>query len=270
MSGAPLDIGRIRAITLDLDDTLWPVWPTIEQAEKALRGWLDQHAPRTAVLARDAESTRTARHAVVAAHAERAHDLGLIRREMIRHLLTQAGDDPALAEPAFEVFYAARQQVTLYDDALPALTWLSARYPLVALSNGNADVQRIGIGHFFSAAVNAAQVGVGKPDARIFDAAARAAGVSPHEVLHVGDDAHLDSIGALRAGMQTVWLNRSQVAWPQGEPTTPHLIVEELNQLCEWLNARRAVTVSKASAHGQAATARAESPARQDDSAPGK
>ena len=36
-----LDIKTIKAVTLDLDDTLWPVWPAIERAEKALENWLD-------------------------------------------------------------------------------------------------------------------------------------------------------------------------------------------------------------------------------------
>ena len=35
-----LDLSRIRAITLDLDDTLWPVWPTIHRAEQVLSDWL--------------------------------------------------------------------------------------------------------------------------------------------------------------------------------------------------------------------------------------
>jgi putative hydrolase of the HAD superfamily len=39
---------RIRALTLDLDDTLWPVWPAIQRAEAALHGWLLRHAPATA------------------------------------------------------------------------------------------------------------------------------------------------------------------------------------------------------------------------------
>jgi hypothetical protein len=29
LNDAGLDVSRIRAITLDLDDTLWPIWPTI-------------------------------------------------------------------------------------------------------------------------------------------------------------------------------------------------------------------------------------------------
>ena len=45
-----LDLAKIKAITLDLDDTLWPIWPTIERAEKALHDWLAEHAPMAAAL----------------------------------------------------------------------------------------------------------------------------------------------------------------------------------------------------------------------------
>ena len=47
---AGLDVSRIRAITLDLDDTLWPIWPTITRAENVLQAWLADHAPATAAL----------------------------------------------------------------------------------------------------------------------------------------------------------------------------------------------------------------------------
>ena len=96
-----LDLSRIRAITLDLDDTLWPVWPTIHRAEDVLRAWLDTHAPRTAALARDKEKSHRARQQVQISRPDQTHDLAVIRREAIRQLLHWAGDDPALAEPAF-------------------------------------------------------------------------------------------------------------------------------------------------------------------------
>ena len=237
MSPHRLDLRRIRAITLDLDDTLWPVWPTIARAEDALRDWLDHHAPRTAALARDADAARQARQAARAAQAERLHDLGALRREAIRQLLLRAGEDDALATPAFEIFLAARQRVTLFDDALPALAALSARYPVVALSNGNADVHRVGIGAYFRAAVSAADIGVGKPDARIFRAAAQAAGVAESEVLHIGDDPQLDGHGALASGMQMAWVNRAGTPWPDDVAGQPHAEVGELAALCAWLQA---------------------------------
>lgn len=230
-----IDVTRIRAITLDLDDTLWPVWPTIERADQAMRAWLNTHAPATALLAANRATVAAARHTVVQSRPDLAHNLGAIRRECIRQLLHSAGEDPALAEPAFEVFYQERQRVTLFDDALPALRFLAARYPLVALSNGNADVHRVGLAPYFHAAVAAGELGVAKPDRRIFQAGAGAAGVSPSQVLHIGDDAHLDAAGALAAGMQTAWLNRADTAWPAELVDAPHATVGSLAQLCAQL-----------------------------------
>ena len=92
----------------------------------------------------------------------------------------------------------------LFDDALAALDFLAARYPVVAVSNGNADVHRIGIGRYFKASLSATQVGIAKPDARIFHAGAQAAGAAPGEVLHVGDDPHLDGTGAPRVALPSV------------------------------------------------------------------
>ncbi len=229
-----LDVARIRAITLDLDDTLWPIWPTIERAERALSAWLHEHAPAAAALAGDPAALRAARQRVHAERPDLHHDLSALRRESIRAVLERAGDDPALAEPAFEVFFAERQRVVLYDDALPALQALAARFPVVAVSNGNADVVRVGLGAHFRASLSAREFGVGKPDPRIFHAAAAAAGVPPEAVLHVGDDAHLDAVGALGAGLQAAWLNRPGAPWEHA-PLHPHTTVTDLRALCAQL-----------------------------------
>lgn len=229
-----LDPQRIRAITLDLDDTLWPVWPAIARAESALAGWLAEHAPATAALYGDAQALRAIRVHMQDVRRDLRHDLSALRRESIRLALTQAGDDPQLAEPAFDFFFAERQRVDLFEDALATLDFLAARYPVVALSNGNADVQRIGIGRYFAASLSATQLGVAKPDARIFHAGAQAAGVAPGEVLHVGDDALLDAQGALAAGMQAAWLNTAGAAWPH-EGAPPHATVPSLTALCRLL-----------------------------------
>ena len=121
-------------------------------------------------------------------------------------------------------------KVDLFADVLPALEFLAARFPLVAVSNGNADVARMGLGRYFLSSVSAHEFGVAKPDARIFQAAAEVAGVDAHDVLHVGDDALLDVLGADACGMQTVWVNREGHAWSHG--TQPHLTVTDLAQLC--------------------------------------
>jgi len=228
-----LDISKIRAITLDLDDTLWPIWPTIERAEKVLHAWLQVQAPATATLIADAHMRRALRDATERQWPGLAHDLSALRRESIRLALQRAGDDASLAEAAMTVFLDQRMQVTLFDDSRAALAWMAQRWPVVALSNGNADVQRIGLGEFFAASISARDVGVGKPDPRIFQVAADSAGVPVHEVLHVGDDAALDVLGALDVGMQTVWVNREDHLWTQTRH--PHATVADLAELCDLL-----------------------------------
>ena len=233
-AGLPLDTTRIRAISIDLDDTLWPIWPTIERAEGVLLDWLTRHAPATAALFSSPPALRAIRNQMVSLRPDLCADLSALRRESIRMALTRAGDDPALADPAFDVFFTERQRVQLFDDAHDSLAFLSARYPVVALSNGNADVQCIGIGHYFRSSISASEFGAAKPDVRIFHAAAKAADVLPHQVLHVGDDATLDAQGALNAGMQAVWINSANHPWPHDVVQTP-ATVPSLTALCRLL-----------------------------------
>lgn len=228
------DAQKIKAITLDLDDTLWPIWPTIERAEKALHDWLTENAPMAAALFSSPAALREIRDYMAASRPELKHDMSALRRESIRLALYRAGDNPLLADAAFEVFFAERQRVTLFEDALPALEFLAKRYPLVSLSNGNADLARMGLGHLFHASITAREFGVGKPDPRIFHAAAGAVDVTPEQVLHVGDDPTLDALGALNAGMQAVWLNRSDTMWPH--ELEPQLVLGTLTELCELFN----------------------------------
>ena len=228
-----LNLSKIQAITLDLDDTLWPVWPTIARAEVVLQDWLALHAPKTAQLCSDADMKKRIRAEVNQRHADKAHDLSFLRHESIRQSLIRAGDAPHLADAAFDVFFAERQNVTLYDGVQQALERLAARYPLVGLSNGNADVFRTAAGPYFKASVSARQFGVAKPDVRIFHAAAAQLNLPVESVLHLGDDAHTDVMGAMNAGMQTVWINTQGHDWPHD--SVQPLTVSHLAELCDHL-----------------------------------
>ncbi|MRD47351.1 HAD-IA family hydrolase [Caenimonas koreensis DSM 17982] len=221
-----LDVTRIKAISLDLDDTLWPIWPTIERAERVLHDWMVHNTPMAATLFSSPSALREIRDYMSTNRPDLRYDLSAVRRESIRLALYRAGENPLLAEEAFEVFFAERQRVTLFDDALPALEHLAQRFPLVSISNGNADVGRVGLARFFRASISAREFGVGKPDPRIFLAAAGAIDVQPEDVLHIGDDATLDVLGALNAGMQAGWVNRADHLWPhelQPQVTLAHL-----------------------------------------------
>jgi FMN hydrolase / 5-amino-6-(5-phospho-D-ribitylamino)uracil phosphatase len=225
----------IRAITLDLDDTLWPFAPVGERAERAMHAWLQQQCPRTAARF-PREAMRALRDRLNAAHPQRAHDFSHMRRLTLEHALREAGDDPARADEGFEVFFAARNAVECFPDAIDALRRLAARVPLLALSNGNADLARVGLDMHFRGSLSACRHGVPKPSACIFHAACRELGHAPHEVLHVGDDIALDVLGAQRAGLRSCWINRDGLAWPDAHPR-PDLEFPTLAALADWLDA---------------------------------
>ncbi|MEZ5702112.1 MAG: HAD hydrolase-like protein [Burkholderiaceae bacterium] len=54
--------------------------------------------------------------------------------------------------------------------------------------------------------------------------------MAPNEVLHIGDDAHLDGLGALNAGMQFAWVRRENQPWTHA-PAQPHITVQDLQAL---------------------------------------
>jgi FMN hydrolase / 5-amino-6-(5-phospho-D-ribitylamino)uracil phosphatase len=202
-----MPIDTLRALTLDLDDTLWPVGPTLVAAENALHAWLAQHAPATSARF-PLEAMRQHRARIGQQHPHLAHDMSALRVLSLRETLAESGDDPALAEPAFDTFFAARQRVTLFDDVALALDRLSARWPLVALTNGNAELEATGLSRWFSGYISARGCGVAKPDPRIFHAACAHLGCEPGQVLHIGDDHALDVLGARAAGLHTAWVCR--------------------------------------------------------------
>jgi len=225
-----------KALSLDLDDTLWPIWPAIERAEAALADFLAERCPNTARKYPIAEM-RALRDRIAAQYPQYAHDFTIQRRLSLAEALRSAGDDEAHAEDAFNAFYNARNLVEFYPDALHALERLAARWPLASLTNGNADLASIGIAHRFTVSVTAREAGHAKPDAPIFHAVCTQLRVEPHEVLHVGDDPLLDVVGAAGAGMRTCWINRRGESWPSGL-REPDLHFSTLAELADWLDAR--------------------------------
>lgn len=235
-----------RAITLDLDDTLWPIAPAIERAEAALDAWLRAHAPHTAARW-PLDARRRLRDEVDASHPELAHDFTSQRLLTLEIMLRDGGDDAALVPQAFEAYFAARNAVEHYDDTLHALARLSARVPLAAISNGNADLRRIGLMHRFEFQLGAREHGAAKPDASIFRAACERLGFAPADVLHVGDDPALDVVGAARAGLRTCWINRRDARWTHAG-VAPDLQIEQLGALADWLDSRLPVHTAPSTA----------------------
>ncbi len=225
----------IRAISLDLDDTLWPFAPIGDRIEQALHAWFLEHSPRTAERFPISEM-RALRERVHAAFPQHEHDLGLLRRLTIERALQDSGDDPALASAAYAIFFRERNRVDFYADAREGLTRLAARVPVAALTNGNADLAAIGIASQFRFQLGAREFGSAKPDPGLFLEACRRLGLAPEHVLHVGDHPQTDIAGAARAGLRSCWIDRGDHAWPLDLPRAD-LHFTTLTALAEWLEA---------------------------------
>lgn len=223
---------RITTVSLDLDDTLWAIGPVIERAEKRLADWLGERYPSLAG-AYVRERVLEIRTRVVDEHRDRAHDLTFLRREVIARIGRERGHDVDV-DRAFDVFDEARNDLELFPDVRPALEQLRERYRLVAVTNGNANLEKIGIAELFDGCVSARNVGVAKPAAAMFEAAVAAGGGEPATTVHVGDHPEMDVAGAQRAGVAGVWINRNGEDWP-ADLDQPDGVIEDLHGLASLL-----------------------------------
>ncbi len=222
----------IRLITFDLDDTLWAVDPVIDRANLRLCRWLTEHVPE---LDRELQpdDLHRARDHVLSRDPELAGFVTRLRLRVLQQLLDTAGVASdrvdSLARDAFEVFLDARHDIEFHAHAGEVLASLARDFRLAALTNGNADIFRLGPGHLFEFSLSAEEVGVGKPDPGLFLAAARAAACLPGEIVHVGDHPEHDIRGALDAGLHAIWVNLAGAEWPREDP--PDLQVSCLSEL---------------------------------------
>ena len=225
---------QITLLTIDLDDTLWPCMPTIMQAETTSYEWLKQRMPDI-TLRYSMDALRDKRKQLMARQPELKHDLSEARRAHFRELADEFGYDHQWIEPGFKVFHDARQLVSLYDDVLPVLRQLKSKYKLVALTNGNADIHKVGLADYFDLQIAAADVSAAKPHPAMFIAAMRQMQVNPQQTLHIGDHAIHDVYGARNAGIRSVWVNRTGERWPEDD-FSADFEVPDLNGLLELLN----------------------------------
>lgn len=224
----------IRTITLDLDDTLWAIHPVIRRAEERLYAWIGEHYPRITELY-SREEILSLRSEVLSEFRDRSHDLTFLRRTVLTRIGEAAGYDAAYVDDAFAVFDDVRNDVTLFPEARPALVALRERFVLIAVTNGNANLEKIGIRDLFDGVVSAAMAGAAKPDKPIFDMAVAAGGASAEETLHVGDHPLFDVHGARDAGLRAVWVNRNGDEWPD-EYHQPDAEVQHIGELHELLS----------------------------------
>lgn len=229
---------NIKAITFDLDDTLWDIKPVLHRAEQAVDDWLAIEAPDLAKRY-DKDRLRALKFSIYQQRPDLAHQISELRIVAMTQALIDSGYEQTrakqLAHQAFEVFIDARHQVDLYAEVEPLLSALKPHYKLGALTNGNANIKRLSIGHYFDFAFSAEQLNASKPAADHFIAALQATDCMPEQMIHVGDHPDHDIQAATNAGCHAIWYNPEGLVWPHASPASHQ--VQSLSELLALIKA---------------------------------
>jgi HAD superfamily hydrolase (TIGR01509 family) len=210
----PLQGYKLAAVVFDLDGTLCYYAVSIEEAMGIA---LDRLGKRAALIGD--LSVAAARYVELWYELQDDHDnIKSLRDRIWVNLLLEHGlDDEGFALSLSEVYARIRKaSLTLYAEARCLLRDLRAKYKVGLLTNGLRDLQwekieLLGIRSFFDAVVVSGDVGIHKPDVRLFEKLLRELNTSADKAIYVGNSFHIDIIGAHEAGMWSVWVN------PDGE-----------------------------------------------------
>ena len=138
------------------------------------------------------------------------------RRELgrrVKTLFDQQRREVLLFLDRTQAFIHARHQLAPFPEAEPMLKALRQYFLLGVITNGNADVQRVGLADYFHFALRAEDIGIAKPDARLFQEALQRGGVDASAAVHIGDHPGDDIAGAQQAGLRAVWFNPTGKVW---------------------------------------------------------
>ena len=209
---------KIKLITFDLDDTVWPNHKVIVDAEKALWSFLMIKVPQVKDQLNEDNINRI-RVDLVEKDNSLKFNLTKFRKEVVKALLLELGLDENEAiyysNESFNEFFKVRNKVQLYKDAKTILERLHRKVLIGSLSNGNADLEIIGINSFFDFSVNSKDVGSYKPSPPHFLKALEVASCDADEAIHVGDCPVNDVGGARNCNINAIWFNCEKNKWDE-------------------------------------------------------
>ena len=209
-------MSKIHLITFDLDDTFWDIKSTIINAEMNSRKWSEDRIGEEIEWG-TFEDFMQIRNELVREDPSLEYDLGMLRKKMIAHhtkkFFKNTKDLNEFIEDAYNFFLEERHKVTFYDDVVEVLEGLSSKYMLGVLTNGNADVSKLKIGHLFDFSISSMDVKSNKPYKNHFLRAREISRMSFENTLHVGDHQVNDIMGARELGINSIWFNLNNVKW---------------------------------------------------------
>ena len=207
----------IKSISFDLDDTLWPLMPNIVEAEKTTNEWIKENFPGTAALL-GKQDVIEIRDKLIKEDPNLMNQISDLRKLMFYELNIRAGygkeESENMAEEAFEIYFKGRNAVTFYEGVIETLELLKNDYSLGVVTNGNADLQVIGIDNLFDYIFSASDLNAHKPDPVMFEAVINSTGLRAEEICHIGDHPINDVKASLDFGMTPIWFNYEKASFP--------------------------------------------------------
>jgi len=207
----------IKSISFDLDDTLWPLMPNIIKAEETTNKWIKENFPGTAALL-GKQDVIEIRDKLIKEDPNLMNQISDLRKLMFYELNIRAGygkeESENMAEEAFEIYFKGRNAVTFYEGVIETLELLKNDYSLGVVTNGNADLQVIGIDNLFDYIFSAADLNAHKPDPVMFEAVINRTGLRAEEICHIGDHPINDVKASLDFGMTPIWFNYEKASFP--------------------------------------------------------
>jgi putative hydrolase of the HAD superfamily len=226
-------LSPVKALSFDLDDTLYDNKPVIAAAEQAMLSTLLKHAP--ASKGKDSDYWWQHRLKLAKTEPELRHDIGRWRLLGIEAGLLELGvasdEAKAVAQQGYDAFIDARTKISLSTEVNSLLTALAKQYRLIAITNGNACINKMGLGEVFEFSLQAGPDGRMKPYPDMFQLASKRLKLAPSQIMHIGDSHRADVMGGLAAGCQTAWLDHHQ----QAVNILPHIRLTDVQQLVSLL-----------------------------------
>jgi HAD superfamily hydrolase (TIGR01509 family) len=127
---------------------------------------------------------------------------------------------------------------TMLEPQAEAALALTRRAGLTAvvISNSNgtiaASLETLGVGRYLDFVIDSSEVGVEKPDPRIFAIALQRAGLQPGEAAYVGDLYSIDVLGARAAGLRAVLMDPGD-CWPARDCLTARTVLDAVRLLLD-------------------------------------
>ena len=207
---------EIKLITFDLDDTFWDIKSTIINAEINSRKWIEARIKKKIEWG-TFDDFLEIRNELIKKNPSLDYDLGLLRKKMIAYhtqkYFKNEKDLDEFIEEAYSFFLEERHKVEFFNDVITVLEKLSLNYKLGVLTNGNADIKKLGIDHMFDFSVSSMDVKSNKPDQGHFIRAKELSQINFHNTLHVGDHPVNDVYGARELGINVMWFNLNNSVW---------------------------------------------------------